>query len=74
MPTEYHPSFFSEYFGELEGFINTQQCDVNILVGGFNVDFDQGGTLAKLLLDFMSDLNLLACDLSFRSSVKYTYL
>ena len=59
MPTEYRPSSFSEYLntlGELDGFINSQQCDV--LVGDFNVDFYRGGTHAKLLSDFMSDLNL----------------
>ena len=45
MPTEYHPSSFSEYLntlGELDEFINSQQCDVNLLVGDFNVDFDRG--------------------------------
>lgn len=70
MPTEYRLSFFSEYLntlGELEGFITSQQCDVNFVVGDFIVDFDWGGSLAKMLL------NLLACDLFFRSSIKYTY-
>ena len=38
-----------------------------------NVDFDRGGTHAKLLSDFMSDLNLLACDLSIHSSIEFTY-
>ena len=37
------------------------------------MDFDRGGELAMLLDDFMVELNLYACDLDFRSSVKYTY-
>ena len=27
--------------GELEGFLETQQCDMNILVGDFTVDFTE---------------------------------
>ena len=64
-------SYYSEYLqtlGELEGFIESHQCDLNILVGDFNVDFDRGGPLAKLLLDFMCELNLTATDLSYRNS------
>ena len=40
---DYRPSYFSKYvntLGEPEGFVNTQQCDVNILVGDLNIDFD----------------------------------
>ena len=37
------------------------------------MDFDRGGELAMLLDDCMVELNLYACDLDFRSSVKYTY-
>ena len=55
----------------LGGFLESQQC---ILVGDFNVDFDRGGALGKLLLvDFQSELNLCTGDMSFHSSVSYTY-
>ena len=46
---------------------------VVVLVGDFNVNFDRGGALGKLLVDFLSELNLCACDMSFHSSVNYTY-
>ena len=59
--------------GELEGFIASHSCDVNIIVGDFNVDFDRGGPLLKSLDDFMLDFDLSACDLNFRPSVGYTY-
>ena len=42
------------------------------MVGDFNVDFDRG-CLAKLLADFLSELNMRACDLSFRGLINYTY-
>ena len=76
MPTYYDPSCVNVYLnvlGELEGFIASQGCDVNIIAGDFNVDFDRGGQFAKLLKDFMTGLDLHACDLNFRSSVNYTY-
>ena len=46
------------------------RCDVNIVVGDFNIDFDRGGQLANLL---MAELNLVVYDLSFRERVGYTY-
>ena len=58
MPSECVPSAFNGYLntlGELEGFLESQQC---ILIGDFNVDFDRGGSLAKLLADFLSELNV----------------
>ena len=73
MPTYYDPSCVNVYLnvlGELEGFIASQGCDVNIIAGDFNVDFDCGGQFAKL---FMTGLDLHACDLNFQSSVNYTY-
>ena len=57
----------------LGGFITSHACDVNVIVGDFNVDFDRGGPLAKLLNDFILEFGLLACDLNFRPSVCYTY-
>ena len=43
-------SCFSEYLntlGELEGFIESQQCDYTLIAGDFNVDFVRGGPLAR---------------------------
>ena len=43
IPADCASSAFNEYLntlGELEGFLESQQCDVSILVGDFNVDFD----------------------------------
>ena len=46
MPTESHFSSSGEYLntlGEVKGFIDSLQCDNNIIVGDFNADFDRGG-------------------------------
>ena len=51
--------------GKFEGFIASQGCDVNIIAGDFNVDFDRGGQFGKLLKDFITGLDLRACDLNF---------
>ena len=70
MPAECQSSFISDYLctlGVIEGFVDTQQCDVNLLVGDFNVDFSRGGMLSNLLVDFMSEFNLVACDLCFHN-------
>ena len=56
LPSESAMSCYSDYLntlGELEGFIESQQCDHTIVVGDFNVDFDRGGSLASLLTDFI---------------------
>ena len=58
---------------EISGFIDSCRCDVNIIVGDFNIDFDRRGLLCDLLTTFMSDMNLTACDLFFRQEIKYTY-
>ena len=76
MPAACHTSSFVDYLntlGELQGFLESQQCDVNILVSDFNVDFDCCSSLTRLLRDFMSEMSLHACDLSFHSSVKFTF-
>ena len=42
MPAESNLSSFCEYLntlGEVEGFIDSLQCDNNIIVGDFNADF-----------------------------------
>ena len=44
-----------------------------VLAGDFYVDFDCGGSFADILLDFISDLDLDASDLSYRNSVGVTY-
>ena len=52
MSADCAPPAFNEYLktlDELEGFLEYQQCDVSILVGDFNVDFDWGGALGKVL-------------------------
>ena len=49
------------------------QCDNNIIVGDLTADFDRGGISADLLSNFVLDLNLSACDLHYRESVKFTY-
>ena len=38
---------FSDYctLGELDGFIESQQCDYTLIAGDINVDFDRGGRL-----------------------------
>ena len=49
MPSDCGIASYSEYLntlGELDGFIFSHSCDVNIVVGDFNVDFDRGGHLA----------------------------
>ena len=46
MPSECRHSYFTEYLntlGELEGLIETEKCDVNMLIGDFNVDFCRDG-------------------------------
>ena len=69
-----HQSAFSEYLntlGELQGFISSHQCDVTLVVGDFNVDFTRDWLFNPLLLDFLAEQNLLACDLLFQDSVKF---
>ena len=54
---------------EISGFIDSCRCDVTIIVGDFNVDFDRRGLLCDLLTTFMYDMNLTACDLFFRQEI-----
>ena len=63
MPSECHQSYFTEYLNTLGELEETEKCDVNMLIGDFNVDFCRDGCLSRLLLDFMSELDLCACDL-----------
>ena len=63
---------FSDYLntlGELHGFIASQAHDVLLIACDFNVDFNFSCSLHSLLVDFLSDLDLTVCDLSFESSV-----
>ena len=76
MPAESHFSSSGEYLntlGEVKGFIDSLQCDNNIIVGDFNAGFDCGGISADLLSDFVLDLNVSVCDLHYCESVKFTY-
>ena len=67
MPADSGPSSYTEYLntlGELEGCNHSD-----------NVDFDRSSSSfrSKLLCEFMSNLGLVSCDLSFRDDVKFTY-
>ena len=69
MPGDHNQNSFDAYLsvlGELEGFLDSHGYDLCLLVGDFNVDFDRDGCLKDLLLDFMSNLDLCACDRFFR--------
>ena len=58
---------------DLEGFIESQQCDYTLVTDDFNVDFYGAGLWAGLLTDFVSDHNSVLCDLSYLQSVYFTY-
>ena len=76
MPAECQSSSFTDYLNtpsELKGLLLSHQCDVNVLVGDFNVDFYRCSPLTRLLSDFINELSLCACDLSFRSSMGFTF-
>ena len=65
-------SIITEYLntlGELEGLIETEKCDVNMLIGDFNVDFCREGCLSRLLLDFMSELHFV--DVIYPSVIQF---
>ena len=57
--------------GEIEGSIGSQEFDVCLIVGDFNVDFSRGGSLKDMLCCFMSGFSLFACDLLY--NVDHTY-
>ena len=76
MPSSSCSSLFNEYLntlGELDGFIHSHPCDVVIIVGDFNIDFDRRNHVTSLLCDFMSDHDVVSCDLCFRDDVMFTY-
>ena len=76
MPNAFQNTAISDYLstlGELQSFITSHCCDVVLIVGDFNVDFDRRDQLCSILSEFMSENSLFACDLSFVSSVGYTY-
>jgi len=76
MPAQSHSLCFDEYLGtigELEGLLEFHKCDVNLLVGDFNVDFSRDGSCKQLLLDFMDEWDLCAQDLTFSDSIQFTY-
>ena len=58
----------------VESFIDSNPCDGVCFAGDINVDFGRGGShVNNLLDDFVLELDLVVCDLSFASSVNYTY-
>ena len=76
LPARGSSSSFSDYcntLGELHGFIASQAHDVLLIAGDFNVDFNRSCSLHPLLVDFLSELDLAVCDLSFESSVGFTF-
>ena len=76
MPSRGSSSACSDYLntlGELQGFIASHHYDVLLIVGDFNVDFDRACSFHSVLVDFMSELHLVASDLPYRSSVGFMY-
>ena len=72
MPADSGLSSYTEYLntsGELEGF----DCDNVFVIGDFNVDFDRSSSRSKLLCEFMSNLCVVSCDLSFCDEVIVLY-
>ena len=65
MPGVHNQNSFDSVLGELEGFLCSHNYDLCLLVGDFNVDFDRDDSLKDLLVDFMLEFDLCACDLSF---------
>ena len=66
MPSDLHLLAYCDYIqilGELEVFISIHNCDVNVIVDDFNVDFDRDVRLTDLdlLRVFVSDLDLSVC-------------
>ena len=62
-----------DVLGESEGFVDSTHCDLCVFVGDFNVDFDHNDSLKSLLVDFVDELDLSVCDLSYKDTVQYTY-
>ena len=76
MPSSCQPSFLCNYLdilGAIEGFVDSHQCDVIVIVGDFNVDFSRDSAFVHLLSSFMSSLGLIACDLAFHRCIQFTY-
>ena len=76
MPGVHNQNSFDAYLsvlGELEGFLDSHVHDLCLLVGDFNANFDRNDSLKGLLLDFIQELDLCACDLFFRDNIQYTY-
>ena len=68
-----HSSDIADYqdtLGALEGFIESYQCDINVTVGDFNVDFSRQSAFTHSTL--MTSLDLIACDLH-SNTITYTY-
>ena len=59
---------YQDTLGALEGFIEWYQCDINIIVGDFNVDFSSQSAFTHHLSTF----DFIACDLH-SNTITYTY-
>ena len=60
--------------GELEGFIARHNSDHVLIAGDFNTDFNRNNVNLHHLRSFMSVLSLVSADLSYQSSILFTYL
>ena len=63
---------YQDTLGALEGFIESYQCDINVIVGNFNADFSRQSAFTHHLSTLMTSLDLIACDLH-SSTITYTY-
>ena len=54
---------YQDTLGALEGFIESYQCHINVIVGDFNVDFSRQSAFTHHLSTLMTSLDLIACDL-----------
>ena len=63
---------YQDTLGALEGFIESYQCDINVIVGDFNVGFSRQSAFTHHLSTLMTSLDLIACDLH-SNTITYTY-
>ena len=68
---QHSSELFPHMLGEIEGFIDSTEFDVCLIVGDFNVDFSRYGSIKDILCCFMSGFNLFACDLLYNIGHAY---
>ena len=62
---------FSHTLCEIEGFIDSNEFDVCLIFGDFNIDFSRDGSIKDSLCCFRSSFDLFACDLLY--NIGHTY-